>query len=155
MSSEKPSSQSGHSLAPVAEFHAKQDRTIELLAEVALQVGRMSRIASANQQLDARNKMAFSESVDTLRRSVVDVKQLVERIKRDPSLTIIRDIPGVPVHVEAEKSGRDDEWSLVHIALPGAKKKIPVPNRILWGWGGGALGAIGGWIVHWLKVRGH
>jgi hypothetical protein len=151
MSSENPSTPPpADSLQSVAEVHEKLDRIVTATASISLHVAQAIRMMSANQTLDARNRMALTDTVDKFLRGVKDVNQTFDRFKREPSMAMVRDVP-VPRHVERENSGRSEDWSMVDIPLPLSQKKMRIPSRVLWGSISGALGAIGAWVLQYLS----
>lgn len=137
--------------AQIADLHDKIDRILGMSAHAVMSTTKLVRHYEADQALDARTRLSQIGAIDDARKMMVELRRLMADLKREPSVTMVRD---VPAHIEPEKSGRDDEWSLVHLALPGVKKKLPIPNRILWGALAGGGGAIGGWLLHWLSARG-
>lgn len=60
--------------------------------------------------------------------------------------------PQPSVEIAAEAESRDDEVSVVNLKLPGVRKMLPVPNRLIWAMIAGPVGAIMGWVTHWLAV---
>lgn len=120
-----------------AELRELLERLVSIATQGTLETKRLARIVMAEQRLDARQRMAH---VDVLERQERVLKKMASVLdtNRPASLTVVQDVPS------------EEDWSLVHIKLPGKSKTLPVPNRVLWGMASGVLGGVLGWIVHWL-----
>lgn len=131
------------SAALLAELLAEVKATRQTAAQASLQAARSVQLVAAGQQLDARERQAMRDMMDSARQVFGRFERLATKILNDrpASLTVVQDTP--------TRAGEED-WSLVHIKLPGKSKTLPVPNRVLWGMASGVLGAVIGWIVHWL-----
>lgn len=124
--------------AALADLQSQIDRVVSIATQGTLEMKRAARLIAANQQLDARSRMQQVDTAERIERQLSRLSRLLG--DRPASLTVVQDIP----------SKDEEDWSLVHIQLPGGKKKLPVPNRVLWAMVAGGLGTLAGWLGHML-----
>lgn len=122
----------------LADISDKIDRVASISAQQSLQTARAVRILDANHQLSARDRMALVDVGDNLKKLVGRLETAAEKLAPRPaSLTVVSD-------------KEEEDWSLVNIKLPGARKMIAVPNRVLWAMTAGGIGTLLGWVGHML-----
>lgn len=123
----------------LAELSEKLDRVASTSAQASLHTARAVRILDANHTLSARDRMALVDVVSKQERLTVRLERVVENLSPRPaSLTVVSDV-----------KREEEDWSLVHIQLPG-QKQLAVPNRVLWGMVAGGVGTLLGWVGHML-----
>lgn len=115
-------------LSPVAllsELNDKLDRMASAAAQGSLHMARAVRIIDAGHQLDARERMALRDEVDTLRKINMRLEKAVAHFQnRPPSMTVVQDIP---------TTREDDHTGIVYVGRDGVKRfKVPgIPTKYL------------------------
>lgn len=90
MSDEIPQLSSAQLLAEISE---KLDRTLAAAGQASLQAARTTRLIGSNMQLDARNRMAQVDTVETFRRSVNQLVTVLRQLDERPhTRTVVRDV---------------------------------------------------------------
>lgn len=113
------------SVALLSELNDKLDRMASAAAQGSLHMARAVRIIDAGHQLDARERMALRDEVDTLRKINMRLEKAVAHFQNRPlSLTVVQDVP---------TKRDDDNTGIVYIGKDGVKRfKVPgIPTKYL------------------------
>ncbi len=131
------------SSALLAEISDKLDRTLSAAAQASLQAARTTRLLDANHQLDARQRMAQIDAIESLRRIVRDFEHAVAPLvaaRRPPSLTVVADVP-----ITTAASRQDDDTG-VFVLWRGTRRKIPTKMLV-------PLLIVCGGLLHWCAAH--